>query len=222
MRGSWERCQSDSVTFPLSGPSSCCGVLSALRSSSRCGVLSAVSTRRHRHRQTDRHTHTHTHTHTAYITHALILCTHFCLRIIPSHPHLSLHRTGPGNCAMKSRSCAMTRKTSSTCTPSPFTHMSHLLCLVLTVSLSLIIDYVDFCRYAPAGFVTFNSIAAANTAAQTLHALAPGTVEVEMAPEAREVYWPGVAMSPLMRASASNLVRRCPLWLFTLACSQID
>lgn len=78
---------------------------------------------------------------------------------------------------------------------------------MITVSLSLIEDTL-FYRYASAGFVTFNSIAAANTAAQTLHALAPGTVEVEMAPEAREVYWPGVVMSPLMRASASNFVSK--------------
>ena len=52
-----------------------------------------------------------------------------------------------------------------------------------------------------AGFVTFKTLAAASAAAQTNHAAAPGAVTVELAPEPREVYWPGAIMSPTMRAT---------------------
>eukprot|EP00038_Savillea_parva_P022804 m.38680 g.38680 ORF g.38680 m.38680 type:complete len:810 (+) comp5690_c0_seq2:75-2504(+) len=70
------------------------------------------------------------------------------------------------------------------------------------------------------GFVTFTSIATANAAAQTLTALAPGTVEVTMAPEPREVYWPGVIMPPLQRKAAANTITllKIPLvWGYVIA-----
>lgn len=57
-----------------------------------------------------------------------------------------------------------------------------------------------------AGFVTFRSIATANAASKVLHAVAPGTVEVELAPEAREVFWPGLVMPPLRRDAGSHVV----------------
>ena len=57
-----------------------------------------------------------------------------------------------------------------------------------------------------AGFVTFKTLAAASAAAQTTHAVLPDTVTVELAPEPREVYWPGVIMTPKVRASQGRVV----------------
>lgn len=71
-----------------------------------------------------------------------------------------------------------------------------------------------------AGFVTFKSIATANAAAQTLQALVPGTVEVAVAPEPREIFWPGVTMTPLKRTAGSNTVTllKIPLiWGYIIA-----
>ena len=56
-----------------------------------------------------------------------------------------------------------------------------------------------------AGFVTFKTLTAASAAAQITHAVGPETVTVELAPEPREVYWPGVVMSPKVRASVLPL-----------------
>lgn len=91
---------------------------------------------------------------------------------------------------------------------------------------------------APAGFVTFSSLAAANAAAQTVrvtrrglvthptntmphsdsmhpdvqvHAAEPGAVGLQMAPEPREVFWPGVVMPEIKRnagARVGALVRK--------------
>eukprot|EP00035_Acanthoeca_spectabilis_P009999 m.176273 g.176273 ORF g.176273 m.176273 type:complete len:825 (+) comp14895_c0_seq19:3120-5594(+) len=71
-----------------------------------------------------------------------------------------------------------------------------------------------------AGFVTFRSIATANAAPKVLHAVAPGTVEVELAPEAREVFWPGLVMPPLRRDAGSHVVTllKIPLvWAYIIA-----
>eukprot|EP00037_Helgoeca_nana_P002762 m.35962 g.35962 ORF g.35962 m.35962 type:complete len:846 (+) comp12824_c0_seq4:140-2677(+) len=61
-------------------------------------------------------------------------------------------------------------------------------------------------EYSQSGFVTFNSVVAASSAAQVLHAMVPATVDVDLAPEAREVYWPGVVMSPLLRTAGMHTV----------------
>lgn len=74
--------------------------------------------------------------------------------------------------------------------------------------------------YSTAGFVTFNSVVAASTAAQVLHAMVPNTVNVELAPEPREVYWPGVVMSPLLRTAGAHTVTllKIPLiWGYIIA-----
>lgn len=78
----------------------------------------------------------------------------------------------------------------------------------------------DAQKPSTAGFVTFSSIATANAAAQTLQALAPGTVDVMMAPEPREIFWPGVIMPKLKRAAGGHTVTllKIPLvWGYILA-----
>mmetsp|Transcript_20394 Transcript_20394/g.52998 ORF Transcript_20394/g.52998 Transcript_20394/m.52998 type:complete len:803 (+) Transcript_20394:300-2708(+) len=70
------------------------------------------------------------------------------------------------------------------------------------------------------GFVTFTSTTTANAAAQTLQAMVPGTVDMSFAPEPREVYWPGVVMTPLKRMAGSHTVTllKIPLiWGYIIA-----
>lgn len=78
----------------------------------------------------------------------------------------------------------------------------------------------DNIKYTSSGFVTFNSIATANAAAQTVLNAEPDTVEAEMAPEPREVYWPGVCMAPLKRLAGAHTVTllKIPLvWFYIVA-----
>lgn len=75
-------------------------------------------------------------------------------------------------------------------------------------------------RCTSAGFVTFTSVATANAASQTLLSSVPNSVEAEMAPEPREVYWKGVGMTPPKRTMGAHIVTllKIPLvWFYIVA-----